>query len=888
MNRAAIRLAVTRTLKVYRGEGARLFAFVVLHALISLVIGMTSTVVDALTVGRTEGGAYALYAISATVLAGIGLVYAGITDRSDKRRVLIRALAISALICLGGSGLLFLAAGGDTPRIVLNALFVWRFTVGIVLLMVFWDLTPFYFNARQGKRLFPLLAMAGAVGYSVGSLVAAGLVRAIPAAVALLVIGGGTLVAAGWFHGVRRTFFILDSPRYRDRSILAELREGAAVFRGNAFLRAVGWNTVLFGVLSGLILFTYNAVVTARTSGASEAAGVMGYQRAAVTILQAVVLTKVMSQSAVGGGTRSSVIQQSVFLVLGVLAFAVSMVGVADFTRQIEVALMSPAAMAAFAFLPGRYRGRVMVLNNMVAAAAGILIATAFVASVAPWVQPLWFVYPIGVLMVVRVAFGAVLNRRYTSLLSESIVADRKLNLARIEENATNFVRDDELLARLRAELAEQSSSVQVFVRGRLARGAVTVEDLRRIEPFFSGDADRSGEMEALWVETVARVAFDEYRERIAAAIDSPDPQVRRAARRAELKALHQRGHADEFARAIEAMGEELNGAIEEQTAEPFADILETVLHVESETGVKVTNIEWDELSPVQQEIFLESLSVYPRDGNFEQLLKLLTDPDRRAGAIAAIAALPAEFLVEHRQGWAETSIDTRQELLHAFQDPVLVREEGVDLLMKLLPTGDEAEEIPTVFLARGETMLDVAMNVMADPSPIPPALAKRIRHTTAALTDLFPDWCRLRFAAEEVPAAARPLVVKTAREYIDRLSVLVLLFQALNLSKEDDRVLAYTVVRELTERATAVQHNTLEFIEAKIRDEARTYLLTYFETMTVAEKRSRLRSVLKRSPGTIGAAVTRWRDALSRVDEPLIAEILGHIAGAAQPSRPS
>jgi MFS family permease len=357
VTRAALRLTVTRALKIYRGEEGRIGAFSLLHVLLSMVIGLVGTFVDALTVSGTDRGSpYLLYGISAVLLALFGLAYAGVTDRTDKRKVLSRAIVLAAIIPLGGSVLLFFS--GEAPStLLLSSLFIWRFLLGIILLMVFWDLTPFFFNARQGKRLFPLLALGGAVGYSIGSLVGAWLAAVIPAGMTLLVIGGVTLFSALWFQVIRRNYSILDSPRYRMRTIPEEVRDGFRAFRGNPFVRTVGWNTVLFGALSGLIVFTYNAVVTARTTGATEAAGLIGLQRAAVTILQATVLTKVLSQSAVGGRSRSSIFQQAAFLVLGTVAFAVSMVGVADFTRQIEVALMSPCRHGGLCLSPGEVPG---------------------------------------------------------------------------------------------------------------------------------------------------------------------------------------------------------------------------------------------------------------------------------------------------------------------------------------------------------------------------------------------------------------------------------------------------------------------------------------------------------------------------------------------------
>jgi AAA family ATP:ADP antiporter len=876
VNRAGIRLAATRALKIYSGEGGRILAFSALHILISLVIGMISTVVDALTVGRTDGeGAYLLYGVSAVILAVVGYGYAGVTDRSDKRRVLTRVLVASAAICLVAAGILVTAGPAGPPGAVLSGLFVWRFLVGIILLMVFWDMTPFYFNARQGKRLFPLLAIGGAVGYSGGSLVAGLFTGVLPAWVMLLIIGAATIGAVAWFQVVRRDYAILDSPRYRDRSIGAEVREGFDAFRSNAFLRAVGLNTVLFGVLSGLIVFTYNAVVTARTAGTAGAAEVMGLQRAAVTILQATVLTKVLSQTAVGGRSGSSILQQALFLVLGTAAFIISMVGVADFTRQIEVALMSPAAIAAFAFLPARYRGRVMVLNNMVAAAFGILIATIFVALVAPMVQPLWFAYPIIVLMVVRIAFGALLNRRYTALLSESIVSDRKLNLSRIDENTANIIHDEALVQRLRDELAGQNESVRVFVLTRLVRAVQTRDEIDRIASFFG---ELNGSLAALWIETLARVDYDAYRDAILRGTTADDGTVRVAANVAVLSAAYRAGETDSFRSRVDALSAELAGAVSETR---FREIVDLLLRLEVATGEAVFDLRWRDLSDSQRGIVLERVAIHPTPRLFPTLQSLLGDTEWASSAVAALAALPPDFLLRHRGEWSDAPTEVRLEILRTVQDPVLRREDSADLLVHFLSEEDPFDTL----LAHREALIDVALFLLADTDPISPALTRVVREGYDRFAGLLPELFHIRFIAEDAPEEVRPISRKLTREYLHLTASAVLLLRSLTLPREEDRVLAYSVCREITERAAVVHHNAMEFIETRVEGDAKTYLLTYFESMTTAEKRVRLRSLLKDRIASVAAIIAEKRAVLSARGDEIGVEVLEYLETTAVPS---
>lgn len=875
MNRAAFRLAVSKAFKIYKGEGGRVIAFSILHILISVVIGMTGTLVDAVAVGNSDPRrTYVLYGLSAAALLAIGLFYAGVTDRTDKRRILTRILFISIVISSVGAAILASTGGASNDRVpllVLGGLFVWRFLIGIVLLMVFWDLTPFYFNARQGKRLFPLLAIGGAVGYSLGSLSSAWLSGILPSWGILIVIAILTLCGVSWFQHTRSTFSILDSPRYRDRSIVAEIREGVSIFWQNPFLRVVGWNTILFGVLAGLIVFTYNAVVTARTAGTEEAAELIGLQRAVVSILQATIFTKVMSQSAVGGKGRSSLIQQSAFLILGTVAFAISMVGVADFTRQIEVALMSPAAIAAFAFLPARYRGRVMVLNNLAAVAIGIIVSTIAVAMIAPLVEPLWFAYPIAALMLARIILGIVLNRRYTALLSHNIVSEKKLNLSKIEENAGSILRNEELFSRIVHEIGQQSESVRVFVLGRLARAVETPEDVDRVAPLFS---DASPELQGRWIETISRVSFDRYRNRIEAAFDSESEETRKAARLETLRQLWKIGSIDDFRQRIASIVDEFKIAVK-QRSERYTELLGVIIRVENATGEAVIEVDWELLNEEQRYGLLDVLADFPSPRYYTLLKTLLDDTKYGSAAITAVASLPSDFLMERRSDWKIVPLDVRIELLRALNDEILRREEGMDLLIEYLSDRDDPLEM---VIEQGDVIVEIAMVVLSDPAPLPIAAQKAVRLAISRASETFPHLFRLRFAVEEIDSSQRSLARKLASEYVGNAASIVLILSSLLFQKEDDRRFAYSVCQELTERSAVVQNNALEFIESKFTGELRTYLLTTFESMTPEEKKQRLSPLLRRTSSLIEETIYQLKSLLRKSKQDVAYQIIGGI----------
>lgn len=890
---------IARVLKIHRGEETRVLGFFVLHVLISLVIGMTSTVVDSLVISlRTTGTTTVLYGVSAVMLMGTGLLYAGVTDRVDKRRLFFRALLASAAVGVVMAFFLYLRdALGDMPLLT-AALFVWRFMGGILLLLLFWDMAPFYFNARQGKRIFPLLAMGGAVGYSMGSLVVVPMARFLPWGGQFLAIAAVSLACGAVFFAIRRSFAIQEAPRYRSKSIAAELREGITAFRSNAFLRAVGANTVLFGILAGLIILTYNAVLDARTDTSSQAASLMGYQRAVATILQAVVLTKVMSQSALGGRNAKEIVQQAVFFVLGVVAFVVSMVGVADFTRQIEVALMSPAAMAAFAFLPSAYRGRVMVLNNIVAAAAGILAGTVLVVLLRGFVDPRVFIYLIAVLMVARMGFNVVLNRRYVSLLSESLLADNHLNLKRIEENSASILRDEALLHALLRKIEGGDRSSRMFVLARLAESAETPEDIQRLAPFFdsvrhgsSGHEEDTqgmrGSLMELRIQTLARVSYETFRGEIEEAAAAGSREIQLTARLLRLKwlARHERPDQREvFHQEVEELAVELRETADLQR---FRDVATLLLRVERETGHPLAEVPWHTMDHERLSVWFQVLGDHPGVHQLNCVLAHLGQESHGTAAARVLQGMPEDLLLERRSDLHLASLEPRRrvELLErlAVNHSALARLEAEDVLRTVLGELDDdpenREDWGSLYVRlrdQATWITGAALLSLADPSPAAPEVRRLAERGEQVFGGVYLPLLVLRYrTSEEEQGRYHSLLVKMVDEQLRDLTLVVLALRALQLPREDDRQLAVTVCRDIRTAAGFPGHTVLEFVETRSSPAVRRFMLVYLEALSDSEKEARVRSLARGQTLPGGHSVE-------------ITELLSVLEGQLQPREPS
>ena len=855
LNMAALRVWVSGVLQIHRGEESRAIAFFLLHFVLSVVIGMISTVVDPLVVqGGTSSESIILYSVAALVLLALGLVYAGITDRIDKRRLFGYSLMASSGFCFFiGLLLLFHDYVLDLPPFVYTlfvwlfvSLFVWRFVMGIILLLIFWDLAPFYFNGRQGKRIFPLLATGGAVGYSSGALLVVPLSYFLPLSLRFFVIAFVTLLGFFMLQYIRGRYLLLDSPRYRHSSVRAEIQEGVHSLLANGFLRAVAWNTFIFGMVAGLIILSYNSIVGERVQAGTATAGVMGVQRAGATMLQAVVLTKVMSQSAFGSSHTKALTKQLFFFTLGVVAFAVSMVGVADFTRQIEIALMSPAAMAAFAFLPSQYRGRVMVLNNIVVASLGILAGSMLVLVFSPFVDALWFIYPIAVLMLLRLVLSFVLNRRYVMLLSESLVSNNRLNLKRLEENTASILTDPELLGRLLHVAKSQTPSTQVYVVGRLAESARTIEDIARIEPFFGiAGADRP-ELAALRIECLARVDVEHYSSEIAQATSSIHADVQVAARLALLQSRYQHDEFQAFATEKERLLAEFGrGAASDP--EEYRELCELLLRFEAATEYAIISVNWNNMNRISQDIFVSVLAEHPSTHHCALLLQLIHMESFAALAVKGLKGLPEQFLLTKTTELSELTATERLRILLDLGEthPTLTRYLAETQLEEILSSREPAW---TLLHQSGEAIRVTALRVLSGTTGIPATLQNLAASTVKVLSELFADLLHLRYISLPGEGSRyRPLLIKLIDEQLRQLAVLILVLNSLLPANEKRRTSSYAICSELDDHHTPLRHSALEFIETSVENPTKKYILVFFESLTEAEKRARLRPILRK-----------------------------------------
>ena len=545
------RLKIYALIGLHRGEEQRVLAFLGLQLIISIIIGLLSTGIDSMflehdldvyeqnfvsiveetfeiepsAAGQGQLSA-ALLSVSAIILMIGGFWYAGFTDRIDKRKIGLVGVAVFSLVSLVFGLGIIIDKGGVSVPFLYSAMYIFRFLAGIFLLVTFWDTVNLFFDPRESRRLFPLVAIGGSLGYAVGCLLVIPIELLFSTQWVLFFTAALGIVVFISFKRLQNKYIIVTAPRYRNTSGFKEIREGLVQMARNPFLRVVAVSTIIFGLLSGLVMFGYNSIVS-ELGTKNASVSFIALQRAGVTLLQAFIITRLMSQTGVGKKSlKEGIILQSIVLFLGFVVYAFSMVAIADFTRQVEIALMSPAFLSSLMVIPIRYRGRAMSLNNLVVAPLGMAIASIAVYLLKTRIALSILIYPLVFLLLLRFAFNFIVSKQYLRYIRESFSRKQRIPLENILEQ--DVFKNKEILQSLMKSASSEDKSLKALIWGKLADKAVKKEDFYFLNTWKPEETDV---MYASWLYTAGRLDYQNNIEHIQNGKNSAISEIRLAAR---------------------------------------------------------------------------------------------------------------------------------------------------------------------------------------------------------------------------------------------------------------------------------------------------------------------------------------------------------------------
>ncbi len=509
--------------RLWNTERSRFLLFALLQAILSFIVALLTSVIDPLFLKHTPSGIELLlyrnlmggrvsdpllinqelisllFFAGALILMGGGLIYTGRTDRGRKWTKTFGAFLMTGLL----SVLAFPVLSGLVPSFGYSLLYLWRFAGGIFYLMIFWDTASRYFDTRSAKRFYPYLAMTGTLTYAAGSFFgAAGVILRHPwIAFCLIFI---LSVAGIWLNSVISTRLKPSTAvRYRKNSLFTECTEGVRFFVSHPYLRAMGIATILFGLTSGVVMYSYNGLVTALPAFDTGNGRFMAIQRAFASVAQTAIFALLMKQGKTGRGMVAQILTKFFFLLVGVLGFLVSMLGVADFSRAVSTALMSPVTMSSFALIPSAFRGRAMSLNNMVLAAGGIFLASVliFMGTLLHWPIELYALI-ILILLISRIGMNFYLNKGYLKSLEEDLKGKGGSEIS--DKQLVNALEDSAVLDSWMSGVSRMGEQEKQIIWARMTRFAAKKSHWERLVRWAP---EPGSPLEIFWVEICGKCA---------------------------------------------------------------------------------------------------------------------------------------------------------------------------------------------------------------------------------------------------------------------------------------------------------------------------------------------------------------------------------------------
>lgn len=371
----ALTSRLSRVLSVRPGEGPLAIRVALLFSIVEAARGFGEIGVDTLVIGRLGTGAfpYLFIALGMTSLIA-ALVYGAALGRVPRVPLFIALFAGIAVLIIAQR--LWLATGASAA---VMTLWLTVYAAGALAVTIYWTLAGSVFDARQAKRLFPLMTGAAIVGSFVGTLIA-GPVSRLVGTEALVVTEAGLLVAgAAVLTRMPRRVPVRRRPAVPS-SVLADLRAGFDFVARSPLMRLVAIAYVLLAILNFSVSYPLLTAASETFATESEIATALGLLSTAVTatsfVVSIVVANRVYARFGVASG---AIVLPLVYLVgfgLWIVQFTFATAVIVRFTQQVTQRGLSNAAWSAFYnVVPANRRAQVLAFNDGVPGQLGTILS---------------------------------------------------------------------------------------------------------------------------------------------------------------------------------------------------------------------------------------------------------------------------------------------------------------------------------------------------------------------------------------------------------------------------------------------------------------------------------------------------------------------------------
>jgi hypothetical protein len=282
---------VSRLLRVAPGEWPKLVHFGLLGFLLQMGLGIGFSAGDAAFLAHAGASRLALIFM---MTPAVMLLYTGIFSylmvRFSIDRVVDTTIGLLVAGGLAWTALLGLGfpAAYEVPVYIGLKLYLAMWY--IALYSLFWNYTDSYFTIQDGKRLFPLLAAATAMGTTCGGLVVHALAGRIALHGFFLIWVAITLLAVPAALRLRRRFVRIADSEIADEneSVSSQLRKVVQTFRTSRYTLILTLTLFVILLMTNLAEFQYSSVFQQGRSEA-ELASLLGSLYAAANLFNVLV-----------------------------------------------------------------------------------------------------------------------------------------------------------------------------------------------------------------------------------------------------------------------------------------------------------------------------------------------------------------------------------------------------------------------------------------------------------------------------------------------------------------------------------------------------------------------------------------------------------------------
>jgi len=327
----------------------------------------------------------------------------------------------------------------------------------VLLGVLFWNLANTLFNARQSKRLFPLISAGGVLGAMLGGLGTPLLVHVIRLDDFMLAYSGSILAGAMVAKSMAARFPSALFPREKDGKSESQgsLKEVLSLLKESRLVRVLVWLTLLPNILIPILNFQFNYAVDQYYGTEPLLIQFFGYFKAGLNGINFLILLFV-GRLYGKWGVAVALIFHPLNYLLVFLAFLLRLdlytAAYAKISTTIfRNTLNNPARGVLVGLLPDSYRSIVRPFLRGTVVRVGILLGSGFILILEGMAHPRYLSLVAFAFVLAWIGTTVYFKRNYASILIDLISKDM-LDVEGLQEGEVDEVLRDE---RLRTQMAQ-------------------------------------------------------------------------------------------------------------------------------------------------------------------------------------------------------------------------------------------------------------------------------------------------------------------------------------------------------------------------------------------------------------------------------------------------